>query len=72
MEKAVKKLRNDNIKLIEEFNTLINEKKKLNNLRRMIKESLKEFLGEKYEDDKHGSSEDDGYQTRGKKKKRLR
>lgn len=70
MEKAVKKLRNDNIKLIEEFNTLINEKKKLNNLRKMIKESLKEFLGDKYNEDKHGSSDDDGYKVGGKKKKK--
>ena len=49
LEKQIKKLRNDNIKLIEEFNILVNEKKKLNDLRRMIKDSLKEFLGEKYD-----------------------
>jgi wobble nucleotide-excising tRNase len=41
-------MRNDNIKLIEEYNVLIGEKKKLNNLRKMIKESIKELKGEAF------------------------
>lgn len=70
MEKSVKKLQSDNIKLIEEFNTLINERKKLNNLRKLIKDSIKEFLGEKYDEEKHGSSDDEGFGMKKKKKKK--
>ena len=38
----------DNVKLIEEFNTLQSEHKKLNDLRLMIKESIKELLGDDF------------------------
>lgn len=50
----------DNIKLIEEFNTLTNEHKKLNNLRRMIKESIKEILGDDFDEEMVNSSEEEG------------
>ena len=69
LEKQIKKLRSDNIKLIEEFNLLVNEKKKLNDLRRMIKDSLKEFLGETFDQIKHGSSDEEGFKGAGNKKK---
>ena len=67
LEKSVKKLRGDNIKLIEEFNMLTNEHKKLNNLRRMIKESIKELLGDEYTSDIANSSDDEPFKQ-GKKK----
>lgn len=68
LEKQVKKLRNDNVKLIEEFNTLTNEHKKLNNLRRMIKESIKEIMGENLKEDMLNSSDEDNHRGGNKKK----
>lgn len=59
LEKSIKKLRNDNIKLIEEFNTLTWEQKKLDNLRRMIRETIKEFMGEDYDENTINSSDDE-------------
>lgn len=58
-------MRGDNIKLIEEFNTLVGEKKKLNNLRKMIKESIREFAGETFKEEMINSSDDDAYKIGG-------
>ena len=70
LEKQIFKLRNDNVKLIEEFNTLQNEHKKLNNLRLMIKESIKELLGDEFEQDMVNSSDDETYKKGGNKQKK--
>lgn len=59
MEKSIKRLRADNIRLIEEYNALTNEHKKLRGLRKLIKEAVKELLGSEYNEDMVNSSEDE-------------
>jgi len=54
-------LRTDNVKLIEEFNILKNEHKKLQNLRLMIKESIKELMGDEFKETMAYSSEDESF-----------
>lgn len=49
---------------------MINERKKLQNLRRLIKESIKEYLGDKFNEAKHGSSDEDPFNMASKKKKK--
>jgi len=49
------------VKLIEEFNILKNEHKKLQNLRLMIKESIKELMGDEFKETMAYSSEDESF-----------
>jgi hypothetical protein len=56
------------VKLIEEFNNLQNEHKKLNDLRIMIKESIKDILGDDCKDENINSSDEESF----KKKQKLK
>jgi len=60
LDKDYRRIQSDNIRLIEEYNKLINEKQKLSRLRKLIKEVIKEMLGEEYDPKMLDSEDEEG------------